>query len=61
MANDDWVNDVRRWYFGGTPPAADREADDLDDPAAIGYEAAYPAPRVHDKPKAADAPDESLS
>lgn len=22
---DAWLDDVRRWYFGGTPPAADRD------------------------------------
>jgi hypothetical protein len=38
MANDDeWLEDVRRWYFGGSPPATDA------DTAAIGYEAAQPA------------------
>lgn len=22
---DAWLDDVRRWYYGGTPPAGDRQ------------------------------------
>ena len=46
MANDaQWVDDVRRWYFGGHPPAGELAADGSDgsDELAIGYEAANPA------------------
>ena len=46
MANDaQWVDDVRRWYFGGHPPAGELAADgsDASDELAIGYEAANPA------------------
>jgi hypothetical protein len=49
MASDsDWVQDVRRWYFGGEPPSgfnsnssAAPEADAAD--SVLGYEAAHPA------------------
>ena len=46
MATDDWVEDVRRWYYGGTAPAADAQlpADDAGraGEADVGYEAAHP-------------------
>ena len=45
MANDtDWVQDVRRWYFGGHPPEGEAATDghDSHDELAIGYEAAMP-------------------
>lgn len=44
MASEaDWLDDVRRWYFGGTPPQTDL-ADPPGDPATdLGYEAAHPA------------------
>jgi hypothetical protein len=45
MANDDtrWVEDVRRWYFGGHPPAGEvAEGSVGGDEMAIGYEAAQP-------------------
>ena len=39
----DWLDDVRRWYFGGTPPAADlADGSEPADPA-VGYEAAHPS------------------
>jgi hypothetical protein len=45
--NDDWVADVRRWYFderlGAADPAAQSLACDLANSAAVGYEAALPA------------------
>ena len=44
MASEaEWLDDVRRWYFGGTPPESD--AIDIDSGAAgeVGYEAAHPA------------------
>ena len=49
MASDsDWVQDVRRWYFGGNPPSGvnaasgnTAEADAAD--SVLGYEAAHPA------------------
>ncbi len=45
MANDEeWVEDVKRWYFAGarsgSSPAAEGEASD---DVALGYEAANPA------------------
>ena len=45
MANDeDWVQDVRLWYFGGHPPHGELATDGSDsgDELAIGYEAAAP-------------------
>jgi hypothetical protein len=45
MANDaEWVEDVRRWYFGGHRPEGDVSADGSDgsEDMAIGYEAASP-------------------
>jgi hypothetical protein len=44
MASEaEWLDDVRRWYFGGTPPETD--AADAGDVAGsdLGYEAAHPA------------------
>lgn len=42
--NDDWLDDVRRWYYGGNAPAgeisAEESASGLGD---IGYETAHPA------------------
>jgi hypothetical protein len=53
MANDDWVEDVRRWYFGGSPPAADGETDaDAAGQTALGYEAAHPALQARHWPDA---------
>jgi hypothetical protein len=46
MANDDaqWVEDVRRWYFGGHPPEGEAaDGSQGSDEMAIGYEAAQPA------------------
>jgi len=47
MATDaDWVEDVRRWYFGGNPPATDTHIDtetNTSGPVELGYEAAQPA------------------
>jgi hypothetical protein len=45
MAHDeDWVQDVRLWYFGGHPPPGEVATDGSDDgdELAIGYEAAAP-------------------
>lgn len=52
MANDDdWLEDVRRWYYGGNPPAA--EADNTAaGHSAIGYEAAQPAVQARHWPDA---------
>ena len=55
MANDEWVEDVRRWYYGGTQPAADRDAElsaQGGDTAALGYEAAHPALQARHWPDA---------
>jgi hypothetical protein len=50
MAGDsDWVQDVRRWYFGGNPPSgfsgASNGNSDADSAAdnSVGYEAAHPS------------------
>jgi hypothetical protein len=46
MATDDtqWVDDVRRWYFGGHPPEGEAaDGSPGSDEMAIGYEAAHPA------------------
>ena len=46
MATDEeWVNDVRRWYFGGHPPEGELATDgsSAQDEHAIGYEAGLPA------------------
>ena len=45
MANEaDWLEDVRRWYFGGHAPEGELAADGCDsgDVLAVGYEAALP-------------------
>jgi len=45
MANDtEWVQDIRRWYFGGHPPEGEAGSDGHDgrDELAVGYEAANP-------------------
>jgi hypothetical protein len=43
MANDeDWVEDVKRWYFAGIRPGASAAGDPVDE-VALGYEAADPA------------------
>ena len=42
MANDtEWVQDIRRWYFGGHPPEGEAGSDGRDE-LAVGYEAANP-------------------
>ena len=44
MASEtEWLDDVRRWYFGGTPPETDGVELDGSNPPEIGYEAAHPA------------------
>lgn len=55
MANDDWVEDVRRWYYGGTQPAADRDTEmsaSAGDATELGYEAAHPTLQAHHWPDA---------
>ena len=43
MANDEqWVEDVKRWYRAGRAPAAS-ETGVAEEEVAIGYEAAQPA------------------
>jgi hypothetical protein len=50
MASDsDWVQDVRRWYFGGNPPSgmsasssSNADADGASE-NLLGYEAAHPS------------------
>ena len=50
MGNDaQWVEDVRRWYYGGAAPATDALASPdggdahVNNDPVIGYEAAQPA------------------
>jgi hypothetical protein len=53
MANDDWVEDVRRWYFGGNPPATEPEADaSAANTAELGYETAHPSLQARHWPDA---------
>ena len=54
MTNDaQWVEDVKRWYFGGSRPVAEAAATDgLGDDVALGYEAAHPALQAHHWPDA---------
>ena len=53
---DDWVADVRRWYFGrdraATTPAPQHDAGESAF-AAIGYESAYPTLQTENRPGAA--------
>lgn len=60
MANDaEWVQDVRRWYFGGHPPEGESSTDvnDGGDELAVGYEAAIPRLQVKSWPDALIAGD----
>ncbi|MEO8153396.1 MAG: hypothetical protein ABI605_10035 [Rhizobacter sp.] len=64
MANDaDWVEDVRRWYFGGNAPAADAEpataSPAIGDPTELGYETAHPALQARHWPDAPRQPSKS--
>lgn len=44
MANDEeWVQDVKRWYLASATPTVSPSGDNGDDDVAIGYEAAHPA------------------
>jgi hypothetical protein len=44
MANDEeWVQDVKRWYLASATPTVNAPGDNGDDDVAIGYEAAHPA------------------
>jgi hypothetical protein len=57
-SKDDWVEDVRRWYYGGNAPAADisAEGQPAADTPELGYEAAHPTLQARhwpDAPKAA--------
>jgi hypothetical protein len=52
-SQDDWVEDVRRWYYGGNAPAADRDAGTpADDTHELGYEAAQPSLQARHFPDA---------
>lgn len=53
MTNDDWVEDVRRWYYGGNPPAAEADLEP-GAPASseLGYEAAHPSLQARNWPDA---------
>ena len=53
MTNDEWVEDVRRWYFAGVQSAFDRAvAGEYTDLMALGYEAADPALQARHWPDA---------
>lgn len=52
MATDDWLEDVRRWYYGGSPPVAESESDGTTASAELGYEAAHPALQARHWPDA---------
>jgi Ni/Co efflux regulator RcnB len=58
MSNDEqWLEDVHRWYYGGTAPETYRD-DPYPHDDAIGYEAAHPALQAQHWP---DAPWGSLA
>jgi hypothetical protein len=55
MTNDDWVEDVRRWYYGGNPPAAETDLDPGAPASAsseLGYETAHPSLQARHWPDA---------
>lgn len=53
MTNDDWVEDVRRWYYGGNPPAAEADTEaGSPTPAEWGYETAHPSLQARHWPDA---------
>jgi hypothetical protein len=52
MTNDEWVEDVRRWYYGGSPPAAEADAESGATAPELGYEAAHPALQARHWPDA---------
>jgi hypothetical protein len=54
MANDDWVEDVRRWYYGGNPPATEVADSELgaSNTAELGYETAHPSLQARHWPDA---------
>ncbi|MEO6409530.1 MAG: hypothetical protein ABIO45_12360 [Burkholderiaceae bacterium] len=53
MASEaEWLDDVRRWYFGGTPPETDDPATESGNDDDVGYEAAHPALVAHHWPDA---------
>lgn len=53
MANDDWVEDVRRWYYGGNPPATEAESETgVSNTAELGYETAHPSLQARHWPDA---------
>ncbi len=44
MASEsEWLDDVRRWYFGGTPPETDGTTEIEATGTDVGYEAAHPS------------------
>ena len=44
MASEaDWLDDVRRWYYGGTPPETDGPEAEATVAYDVGYEAAHPS------------------
>ena len=58
-SQDDWVEDVRRWYYGGHAPASDNDVDaqpDTGDSPALGYETALPVLQARHWPDAPDKP-----
>jgi hypothetical protein len=53
MTNDDWVEDVRRWYYGGNPPAAEADPEPgTPAPTELGYETAHPSLQARHWPDA---------
>jgi hypothetical protein len=58
MASDsDWVQDVRRWYFGGNPPSSEQVSaadsiSEVNSDVMVGYEAAHPALQARHWPDA---------
>jgi hypothetical protein len=53
MTNDDeWVQDVKRWYLAGAARTTSEPDGSGDDDMAIGYEAAHPALQARHWPDA---------
>ncbi|MBG6082747.1 hypothetical protein [Rubrivivax gelatinosus] len=46
---DAWLDDVRRWYYGGTPPAGDRAPQPTPQNAAASRQGSPSEPRSERK------------
>jgi hypothetical protein len=58
MANDEeWIQDVKRWYRTGSALMGSEPGDSGDDDVAIGYEAAHPPLQARHWPDTASTTD----